>query len=111
MGRTTVPTMQEREDGSGGRNWGEAGRPLMTPDEIARSTGADTNQQLLLRGGSDPVFCSRYHVYWWKDYQFVRYRGRTRVWWRSLTVRELAGRRNLRSTTSCLARSTSTEPI
>lgn len=71
MGRTTVPTMQEREDGSGGRNWSEAGRPLMTPDEIARMTGADTNQQLLLRGGSDPVFCSRYHVYWWKDYQRV----------------------------------------
>lgn len=71
MGRTTVPTMQEREDGSGGRNWGEAGRPVMTPDEIARLCGADTNQQLLLRGGSDPVFCSRYHVYWWKDYQRV----------------------------------------
>ena len=68
MGRTTVPTMQEREDGSGGRNWSEAGRPLMTPDEIARLTGADTNQQQILRGGSDPVFCSRYAVYWWREY-------------------------------------------
>jgi type IV secretion system protein VirD4 len=71
MGRATVSTLQERDDGSGGRNWSEAGRPLMTPDEIATLTGADSNQQLLLRGGSDPVLCSRYHVYWWEDYKRV----------------------------------------
>jgi len=69
LGRTTVATTQEREDGSGGRNFGEAGRPLMTADEIALRTGRDSNQQLIIRGGSNPVFCSRYAVYWWEDYK------------------------------------------
>ena len=71
MGPKPAPTLQERDDSSGSRNWGETGRPLMTTDEIALMTGADTNQQLILRGGSEPVFCSRYHVYWWEDYKRV----------------------------------------
>ncbi len=69
MGNTTVETVQEAEDRFRKRNFGEAGRPLMTPDEIARLCGRNSNQQLIIHTGCDPLFCSRYAVYWWKDYQ------------------------------------------
>jgi len=89
LGRTTVATTQEREDGSGGRNFGEAGRLLMTPDEIALRTGRDSNQQLIIRGGSDPVFCSRYAVYWWEDYK----RANPAAGSETFTLKEVLGHR------------------
>jgi type IV secretory pathway TraG/TraD family ATPase VirD4 len=67
MDRQTVVTSQLRE-GESLRNLGEAGRRLMTPGEIAQRASAASNQQLLLRAGYPPLFCSRYAVYWWKDY-------------------------------------------